>query len=159
MQTTTKETLKSIPGQEVRLLDLRGTAILNIHKSVHDTPGEPLDSALFSQLLDRLSISFVSILSTMLLDAVPYLSKLDPASLVGLLVVFLLPFLLSSFRKSPFLLINGKRPFEFKYTKARLRFLGNGQNLVEAGLKKVRTHFQCDYRGYGALKLVRIYGG
>jgi hypothetical protein len=73
----------------------------------------------------------------MAVDTLPLLAKLQPVSLVGLVLLSGLFFLLTSARKSDLPLVNGKRPFEFGIAKARQRYLKNAHDLITSGLAKV----------------------
>lgn len=73
----------------------------------------------------------------MAVDKLPLLAKLEPVSLIGLVLLSGLFFLLTATRKSDLPLVNGKRPFEFGIAKARQRYLKNAHGLITAGLEKV----------------------
>lgn len=73
----------------------------------------------------------------MAVDKLPLLAKLEPVSLIGLVLLSGLFFLLTATRKSDLPLVNGKRPFEFGIAKARQRYLKNAHSLITAGLEKV----------------------
>ncbi|KAJ5790952.1 uncharacterized protein N7518_007963 [Penicillium psychrosexuale] len=72
----------------------------------------------------------------MAVDKLPLLAKLEPVSLIGLVLLSGLFFLLAATRKSDLPLVNGKRPFEFGIAKARQRYLKNAHSLITAGLEK-----------------------
>ncbi|PGH15783.1 hypothetical protein AJ79_02163 [Helicocarpus griseus UAMH5409] len=73
----------------------------------------------------------------MLLNTVLHSPGLDPLALAGAFVVLsTLYFVWTSSQKPPFPLINGKKPFEIKYTNARKRFLRDARNLINTGFSQ-----------------------
>lgn len=73
----------------------------------------------------------------MAVDKLPLLAKLEPVSLIGLVLLSGLFFLLTATRKSDLPLVNGKRPFEFGIAKARQRYLKNAHGLITADEKNL----------------------
>ncbi|OAX80967.1 hypothetical protein ACJ72_04696 [Emergomyces africanus] len=73
----------------------------------------------------------------MMLDTILYSSVLNPVGLAGLVILLSTLFSLSaSSRKSCLVLINGKKPSEYRYTHAGRRFLKDARSLIEEGLSK-----------------------
>ncbi|KAL5365631.1 cytochrome P450 [Aspergillus floccosus] len=71
-----------------------------------------------------------------MLDTLTDHPRWDLISLIGLSVISTLFFLLASFQKSSFLLINGKGTLELTSSNAKRRFLTDARNLIKTGLSK-----------------------
>lgn len=73
----------------------------------------------------------------MLTDISTQLSRLDPLSLAGVLLISGLFFLLTLPRRSSIPMVNEKSLSQFRSSHVQRRFLQDARNLIKAGFRKV----------------------
>lgn len=82
-------------------------------------------------------IAFSPALTTMFSDVLFWISTLDPIALLAIGLSSALLFCLTLPKGHGFPLLNGRKPFEFSYSRASQRFLCDARNIIKSGLREV----------------------